>query len=174
MLSSLLKILHFTMHSAALPGSLARQPCPAALPGSLAWQFDQFRPDLMRARSPCFRHCSKYCISPCIQQPCSAAFPGSLARQPCLAVRPISTGFDARARSLRSHRTVLQWQVTKLRARAAVLTGLNLFVVRFCYHRSIPMMRFAAYYSFHYWLQFELAAYNALIVGRNLPRIVPV
>jgi hypothetical protein len=47
---------------AALPGSLARQPCPAALPGSLAWQpcpavllgslarqFDQFRPDLMRA-----------------------------------------------------------------------------------------------------------------------------
>jgi hypothetical protein len=34
---------------AALPGSLARQPCPAALPGSFARQFDQFRPDLMRA-----------------------------------------------------------------------------------------------------------------------------
>jgi hypothetical protein len=33
-----------------------------------------------------------YPISPCIQQPCPA-------------VRPISTGFDARARSLRSHRT---------------------------------------------------------------------
>jgi hypothetical protein len=64
----------FTMHSAALPGSLARQPCPAALPGSLA------------------------------RQPC----PGSLARQPCPAVRLISTGFDARARSLLSHRTVLQ------------------------------------------------------------------
>jgi hypothetical protein len=34
--------------------------------------------------------------------------------------------------------------------------------------------RVAAYYSFHYWLQFELAAYNALIVNRNLPRLVPV
>jgi hypothetical protein len=34
---------------AALPGSLARQPCPAALPGCIARQFDQFRPDLMRA-----------------------------------------------------------------------------------------------------------------------------
>jgi hypothetical protein len=61
----------------------------------------------------------------------SAALSGSLsrqhiARQPCSAVRPISTGFDARARLLR-HRTVLQWQVTKLHARAAVLTGLNLF-----------------------------------------------
>jgi hypothetical protein len=29
------------------------------------------------------------------------------------------------------------------------------------------MMRFAAYYGFHYWLQFELAAYN---VSRNLAR----
>jgi hypothetical protein len=35
--------------SAALLGSLARQPCSAALLGSLAQQFDQFRPDLMRA-----------------------------------------------------------------------------------------------------------------------------
>jgi hypothetical protein len=43
---------NFTMHSAALLGSLARQPCPAALPGSFAWQFDQFRPDLMRALAP--------------------------------------------------------------------------------------------------------------------------
>jgi hypothetical protein len=38
---------------AALPGNLALQPCPAALPGSLlgslARQFDQLRPDLMRA-----------------------------------------------------------------------------------------------------------------------------
>jgi hypothetical protein len=61
---------NFTMHSAVVPGSLARQPCPAAFPGSLARQpcpaalpsshapaalpgsstnFVQFRPDLMRA-----------------------------------------------------------------------------------------------------------------------------
>jgi hypothetical protein len=132
--------------------------------------FVQFHHAFVIAQNIAFHHA----FSSLARQPCPAALPGSLARQPCLAVRPISTGFDARARSLRSHRTVLQWQVTKLRARAAVLTGLNLFVVRFCYHRSIPMMRFAAYYSFHYWLQFELAAYNALIVGRNLPRIVPV
>jgi hypothetical protein len=45
------------------------------------------------------------------------------------------------------------------------------FVVRFCYHRTIPMMRFAAYYGFHYWSQFELVANNG---GRNLPRVVPV
>jgi hypothetical protein len=32
------------MHLAALPGSLAWQPCP----GSLVRQFDQFKPDLMR------------------------------------------------------------------------------------------------------------------------------
>jgi hypothetical protein len=43
---------------AALPGSLARQPCPAALPGSLARQFDQFRPDLMRALAPQSPHCT--------------------------------------------------------------------------------------------------------------------
>jgi hypothetical protein len=49
---------NFTMHSVALPGSLARQPCPAALPGSLA------------------------------RQPCPAALPGSLARQPCPAALP--------------------------------------------------------------------------------------
>jgi hypothetical protein len=34
---------------AALLGSLAQQPYPAALPGSLARQFNQFRPDLLRA-----------------------------------------------------------------------------------------------------------------------------
>jgi hypothetical protein len=115
---SLLKILHFCPISpciqqpctAGLPGSLARQPCPAALPGSLA------------------------------RQPCPAALPGSLARQPCPAVQPISTGFDARARLLRSHHTVLQWQVTKLHARAAVQTGFNLFLVQF-YHAFIICMR---------------------------------
>jgi hypothetical protein len=51
---------------------------------------------------------------------------------------------------------------------------LHTFVVRFCYHRTIPMMRFAAYYGLHYWPQFELAAYNVLIIGRNWPRLVPV
>jgi hypothetical protein len=44
----LLSILCHCIH-VTLPGSLARQPCPTALPGSLARQFDQFRPDLMRA-----------------------------------------------------------------------------------------------------------------------------
>jgi hypothetical protein len=43
---------YFTMHSAALLGSLARQPCPAALPSSLA------------------------------RQPCPAALTGSHDRQP--------------------------------------------------------------------------------------------
>jgi hypothetical protein len=33
---------------AALLSNLARQPCSAALLGSLAQQFDKFRPDLMR------------------------------------------------------------------------------------------------------------------------------
>jgi hypothetical protein len=115
---TLLKFLHYCPISpciqqpcpAALPGSLARQPCPAALPGSIA------------------------------RQPCPAAMPGSLTRQPCPAVRPILTGFIARARSLRSHRSVLQWQVTKLQARAAVLTGLNLFLVQF-HHAFIICMR---------------------------------
>jgi hypothetical protein len=45
----------------ALPGSLARQLCPAALPGSLA------------------------------RQPCPAALPGSSARQPCPAAQPGSS-----------------------------------------------------------------------------------
>jgi hypothetical protein len=133
---------------AALPGRLARQPCPAALPGSLAPAAlprqpcpDSLAPAAL-PRQPCPGSLAPAALP---RQPCPAALPSSLARQPCLAamprqpcpaVRPISTGFDARARSLylwslRSHRTVLQWQVTKLHARAAVLTGLNLFLVQF-------------------------------------------
>jgi hypothetical protein len=77
----LLKFLHYCPISPCI-----QQPCPAALPGSLA-------------RQPC--------PADLPWQPCSAALPGSLTRQPCPAVRPISTGFDARARSLRSHRSVL-------------------------------------------------------------------
>jgi hypothetical protein len=51
-----------------------------------------------------FTMLSAYCTIACTlaMQPCLAALP----RQPCPAVRPISTGFDARARWLRSHRTV--------------------------------------------------------------------
>jgi hypothetical protein len=128
---TLLKFLHYCPISpciqqpcpAALPGSLARQPCPAALPGSIA-------------RQPC----PAALPGSLARQPCSAALPGSLTRQPCPAVRPILTGFIARARSLRSHRSVLQWQVTKLQARAAVLTGLNLFLVQF-HHAFIICMR---------------------------------
>jgi hypothetical protein len=72
----------------------------------------------------------------------SAALPGSLAQQACPAVRQISTEFDARARSLaRSAVTaLLQWQVTKLHACAAVLTGLSLFLVQF-HHAFINCMR---------------------------------
>jgi hypothetical protein len=51
---------HIATLLAALPGSLARQPCPTALPDSLA------------------------------RQPCHAALPGSLARQPCPAALPSS------------------------------------------------------------------------------------
>jgi hypothetical protein len=51
-------------------------------------------------------------------------------------------------------------------------SSLPIFVVRCCYHRTIPMMRFAAYYSFHYWPQFELAAYNANC--RELFRFEPI
>jgi hypothetical protein len=89
-------------------------------------------------------HCSNFCIivqfhhafsslapaaliGSLARQPGPAAWPGSLARQPGPAVRPILTGFIARARSLRTHRSVLQWQVTKLHARAAVLTGKLVF-----------------------------------------------
>jgi hypothetical protein len=43
------------------------------------------------------------------------------------------------------------------------------FVVRFCYHRTIPMMRFAAYYGFTIDCNCNIAAYNLVIVGRNLP-----
>jgi hypothetical protein len=52
---TLIRILHYCpispcfQHIAPLHAALHRQPCPAALLGSLARQFDQFRPDLMRA-----------------------------------------------------------------------------------------------------------------------------
>jgi hypothetical protein len=38
------------------------------------------------------------------------------------------------------------------------------------------MMRFVAYYSFHYWPQFELAAYNAMLAAicRELFRFEPI
>jgi hypothetical protein len=98
---------------AALPGSLARQPCPAALPGSLA------------------------------RQP---SLPGSLAWQPCTAAS-LTRQFDQFRPDLiraltRSAVTALyyMWQVTKLHARAAVLTGLSLFLVQF-HHAFIICMR---------------------------------
>jgi hypothetical protein len=68
---------------AALPGSLARQPCPAALSCSLV-------------RQPCPAALTASLPGSFAWQPC----PGSLTRQPCSAVRPISTAFDALARSL--------------------------------------------------------------------------
>jgi hypothetical protein len=78
---TLIRILHFRPISpcfqhiaplhAALPGSLARQPCPVALPGSLAWQ-----------------PCPGALPGSLARQPCPAALPGSLARQPCLAALP--------------------------------------------------------------------------------------
>jgi hypothetical protein len=42
-------------------------------------------------------------------------------------------------------------------------------MVRFCYHRTIPMMRFAAHYGFTIDCNCNIAAYNLVIVGRNLP-----
>jgi hypothetical protein len=120
---------------AALPSSLAWQPCPPALPGSLALP-------VSLARRPCLP-----ALPACIaRQPCPAAFPGSLARQPCtsslapaalhqqpctsslarqpcLAVRPILTGFVFSPISPCFH---------YLHARAAVLqTGSNLFSCSF-------------------------------------------
>jgi hypothetical protein len=141
MLSSLLKILHYCPISpciqqpcsAALHGRLARQPCPAALPGSLARQSCPAALHGSLARQPS-------------RQPCPAALPSSLARQSCPAGWPgsLARQFDQfrpdLMRSLRSNRTVLQWQVTKLLARAAVLTGLNLFLVQF-HHAFIICMR---------------------------------
>jgi hypothetical protein len=119
------------MHSAALHGSIARQPCrqpcPAALPGSLA---RQPCPSSL-ARQPCP---GSQLLGSLAWQPCLAALPGSLAWQPCPAVRPISTGFDARARSLRIYRiTALYYSCRSLNSMgaAAVLTGLNLFLVQF-------------------------------------------
>jgi hypothetical protein len=46
-----------------------------------------------------------------------------------------------------------------------------IFVVRFCYHRNIPMMIFAAYYGFTIDCNCNIAAYNLVIVGRNLPEL---
>jgi hypothetical protein len=67
---------HAPLHClAALPGSLARQPCPAALPavlpGSLAWQ-------------PCLAALS----GSLARQPCTVALPGSLDRHPCPVALP--------------------------------------------------------------------------------------
>jgi hypothetical protein len=96
---------------------LARQPCPAALP-----------------RQPC--SAAALPGSSLARQPCPAVL--LVARQPCPAALLVSsTNFDriwcARSLAQQSlHCTVLQWQVTKLHARAAaVLTGLNLFLVQF-------------------------------------------
>jgi hypothetical protein len=54
----------------ALPGSLARQPCPAALPGSLARQPCRNITSLITGRRPA----------------------GSLARQPCRNITSLLTG----------------------------------------------------------------------------------
>jgi hypothetical protein len=77
-----------------------------------------------------------YCpISPCIQQPCPAALHSRLARQ-----------FDKcrpnlmRALARSAVTPLLQWQVTKLHACAAVRTGLSLFLVQF-HHAFINCMR---------------------------------
>jgi hypothetical protein len=98
--------------------------CPAALPGSLA-----------RACPAAFRALAR--------QPC-ARLPGSCcpdkSEQVQQNITPDTlTGYGACALSLHNHRTVLQWQVTKLNARAAVLTGLNLFLVQF-HHAFIICM----------------------------------
>jgi hypothetical protein len=49
----ILKILHYCPISPCI-----QQPCSAALPNSLARQFDQFRPNLMRALAPQSPHCT--------------------------------------------------------------------------------------------------------------------
>jgi hypothetical protein len=91
--------------------SLARQPCPAALPGSLALAA---------------------LLGSLARQPYPAALPGSFARQ-FDQFRPYLMRALARC-------SVLHWQVTKLHAHAAVLTGLNLFLVQF-HHAFIFCMR---------------------------------
>jgi hypothetical protein len=47
-------------------------------------------------------------------------------------------------------------------------------VVRFCYHRTIPIMRFAAYYvsKFHYWLYTREASHSVCLHFRHLGRNV--
>jgi hypothetical protein len=69
--------------AAALPGSLALQPCPAALPCSLALQ-----------------PCPVALPGSLARQPCPAALPGSLARQPCPAALPGSLATAALSDSL--------------------------------------------------------------------------
>jgi hypothetical protein len=74
-------------------------------------------------------------------QPCPAALPGSLARQPCPAalLGSLARQFDQFRPDLMcalacSTVTLLYYSgrsVTKLHARAAVLTDLNLFLVQF-------------------------------------------
>jgi hypothetical protein len=92
---------NFTMHSAALPGRLARQDWPAALTGSLDRQ-----PWLAALTGSLDR------------QPWQAALTGSLDRQPWPAALPgSSTNFD-RIWCTRS----LAPQVTKLHARDAMLS----------------------------------------------------
>jgi hypothetical protein len=78
--ANLLRILHFCL--AALPGSLAWQPCPAALPSRLA-----------RQPCPAALPGSLYLAAlpgSLARQPCPAALPGGLARQPCSAALPRS------------------------------------------------------------------------------------
>jgi hypothetical protein len=67
---ALLLVYTLALHClAALPGSLARQPCPAALPGSLA-------------RQPCLAALIAW-------QPCPAAM---IAWQPCSNITSLITG----------------------------------------------------------------------------------
>jgi hypothetical protein len=75
-----------------------------------------------------------FCTIACslARQPCPAALPGSFALQPFSAGRQFDQFRLDLMRALAcSAVTALyysaQWQVTKLHARAAVLTGLNLF-----------------------------------------------
>jgi hypothetical protein len=83
---------------------LARQPCPAALPGSLGWQFDQFRPDLMRAlaRSAVT---ALYYSSSCHQTACARCCPDRFKLFLC----PISPCFHYV--SPNSMHALLYWQV---------------------------------------------------------------
>jgi hypothetical protein len=101
----MLSILCHCMH-VTLPGSLARQTCPADLPGRLARQTCPADLPGRLARQTCpaalpgsqipntaqntallsnFTMLSAYCTIACTlaMQPCPAALPGSLAQKPC-------------------------------------------------------------------------------------------